>query len=292
MFSKALLLAVAPYLVAGGTPVRYNDFKLDWSDSFEGPAGTSPSTANWDIITGNLGVNNELEVYSSSTQNLRLSGSSTLQIIPLLNDGTWTSGRIESVFVFTPASGVVTRAEAPIRFGNNSISNKQGYWPAFWILGNSIRSGTSWPECGELDILEMIDGKLTGFGTAHCDVFPGGICNEPDGLGATIAVPDQQWHTWRMEWDRTSGDWETETIVWSMDGQDYHTLAGSDIGNETVWETLAHDPLYFILNLAVGGDFVSHTSPLYYVISRTTQLTPSISSPVTRTPRPRTASAA
>lgn len=273
MFSKALLAAIGPYMVAAVIPPIYNGYHLVWTDPFEGPRDISPNTKNWNIITGNPGDNGELEVYSSSTQNLRLSGEGTLEIIPLNDNGTWTSGRIESVYVFTPASGAMTRVEAPIRFGNNPISDKQGFWPAYWLLGNSIREGTSWPECGELDILEMIDGQLTGYGTAHCDVYPGGICNEPTGLGASIAVPNQDWHTWRMEWDRTTGNWTTESIVWSMDGKAFHTLTGSDIGDEDVWSTLCHDPLYFILNMAVGGYWVSYLPSPHESYTKTIRLT-------------------
>jgi beta-glucanase (GH16 family) len=212
-------------------------------------------------------VNGELETYTSSTANVQLSGGGTLQLVPLKDSsvsGGWTSGRVESKYIFTPSAGKVTIAEAKIRFGSNPTSNKQGIWPAFWILGNSIRSGTAWPECGELDILEAIDGKLTGYGTAHCDVNPGGICNEPNGLGGSITIPDQSWHTWRMAWDRTPSNWQSETITWYMDGKQFHQITGSQIGNSGIWATLCHDPLYFILNVAVGGYWVSPETLLIF----------------------------
>jgi beta-glucanase (GH16 family) len=204
-------------------------------------------------------VNGELETYTSSNANVQLSGGSTLQLVPWVDtsvSGGWTSGRVESKYVFTPSTGKITFAEADIRFGTNPTSEKQGIWPAFWILGNSIRSGTAWPRCGELDILETIDGQLTGYGTAHCDVTPGGICNEPNGLGRSITIPDQSWHTWRITWDRTPSTWESETITWYMDGRQFQQISGSQIGDSTIWATLCHDPLYFILNVAVGGNWV------------------------------------
>ena len=34
----------------------------------------------------------------------------------------------------------------------------QGMWPAFWLLGNNITT-INWPACGELDIMEHIDGN-------------------------------------------------------------------------------------------------------------------------------------
>ncbi|PSR88689.1 putative endo-1,3(4)-beta-glucanase [Coniella lustricola] len=254
----ALSVAGALHTVAAQYDApTYSGYTLLWSADFSGTAGALPSTSNWNIRTGYLGVNDEWEEYTSSNANLQLSGGSTLQIVPWTNSATeygWTSARIESVDSWTPASGVVTRVEAEIDFGTNAASTKQGYWPAFWMLAESYRTGAeTWPECGELDILEMIDGVLTGYGTAHC----GDDCNDDDddeGLQSSIAVPNDSWHTWRLEWDRTSGNWETETIKWYMDGEAFQTLTGSEF-SEAVWTNLAHSPYYVILNLAVGGSW-------------------------------------
>jgi len=145
--------------------------------------------------------------------------------------------------------------EASIRLGDNAQGNKQGIWPAFWMLGESIHHGTPWPQCGELDIFEQVDGVPTGYGTAHCGGFPGGACNEPNGRPGTVGIPDNSFHTWSVKIDRTAGDWTREVISWSLDGSVYHTLSGSDLGDEGVWGTLAHSPMFIILNLAVGGDW-------------------------------------
>jgi beta-glucanase (GH16 family) len=234
----------------------YAGYKLIWQDSFVGASGTSPNTGNWNIINGHLNVNGELETYTSATKNVQLSGGSTLQIVPWRDGsvaGGWSSGRLESKYTFTPAAGHVTMAEAQIRFGGNAIANKKGIWPAFWTLGDSLRHGTGWPACGEIDILETVNGQLTGYGTMHCDVFPGGICHESSGLGASIGIPDQGWHTWRAVWDRTNGDWHAQTITWFMDGRQYHQITGAQINNQNVFESVSAKPLYFILNVAVGG---------------------------------------
>lgn len=153
-FLYASLLPALASLALAWAPPSYSGYTLQWSDSFAGSSATLPNSNNWNIITGNLGVNGELETYTSSTANVQLSGGSTLQLVPWKDSsvsGGWTSGRIESKYTFTPSAGKVTIAEANIRFGSNPTSNKQGIWPAFWILGSSIRSGTGWPQCGELD---------------------------------------------------------------------------------------------------------------------------------------------
>ncbi|KAH6895944.1 concanavalin A-like lectin/glucanase domain-containing protein [Thelonectria olida] len=236
----------------------YSGFNRVWQDTFAGSAGTLPDTGNWNIITGYLNVNAELEVYTNSNANLQRSGGSTLQIVPLRDSSAqngWTSGRVESKYVFTPVAGRRTRVESQIRFGGNAIANKKGLWPAFWMLGNVLRNGGSWPSCGEVDILETVNGLLTGYGTVHCNVYPGGICNEGNGIGGNIGIPDQGWHTWRVDFDRTPSSWQSETITWYMDGVQFHQVSGSRIGNQNVWNSLAHSGLYIILNMAVGGSW-------------------------------------
>ncbi|KAM0261401.1 hypothetical protein ACHAQJ_002254 [Trichoderma viride] len=261
MWSLKVAAAILSFVGATNawTPPGYSGYNLVWYDDFSGNGGTSPNQNNWNIITGNLNVNAELETYSSSTQNLQLSGGNTLQLVPWKDSSTfggWTSGRVESKYVFTPQAGVVTRAEASIRFGSNAQANKQGIWPAFWILGNSLRNGGSWPACGEIDIMETVDGQATGHGTLHCDVYPGGICNEGNGIGGPVNIANiGDFHTWRVEIDRTSNNWQTETLTWSLDGTNFFQIPGSQIGDSGVWNAIAHSPLYFILNVAVGGNW-------------------------------------
>ena len=192
----------------------YPGYNLVWQDDFVGSAGQSPNTNNWKIITGNLGVNGEWQTYRGGWENLQLSGGSTLQLVPVIVNGQWTSGRIESKYTFTPQDGRVTRAEAKLRFGDAPPQNKQGIWPAFWIMGDEINHGVQWPDNGEIDVMERVNGALTGYGTIHCDVYPGGICNEPSGRGATVNIPDNGWHVWRVEWDRRTDNWADEVLTW------------------------------------------------------------------------------
>ncbi|KAK4188244.1 concanavalin A-like lectin/glucanase domain-containing protein [Podospora australis] len=249
------ILSILPLGTFAVQPPSYSGYSLVWADTFAGSSATLPSQSNWDIINRNIGVNNELQTYRANPKQVQLSGGQTLQLVPWREGTSWTSGRIESRYTFTPAPGRKTMAEAMIRFGGNSINNKQGIWPAFWILGQGIREGKGWPACGELDIMETVNGQLTGHGTVHCHVFPGGICNEPTGRAATVAIPSQDWQKWRMVWDRTSGDWQRETITWYLNGDQFHQLRGDQIGDAGVWATLAQKPLFFVLNVAVGGNW-------------------------------------
>ncbi|KAK8087680.1 endo-1-3(4)-beta-glucanase [Apiospora hydei] len=238
-----VLIPLASALLSGPArawaPPGYSGFNTVWYDDFDGASGSPPNGGDWNIITGNLGVNNELETCS---RNLQLSGGDTLQIVPWRDSGAangWTSGRIESKY---------------LRFGGNDPNAKQGLWPAFWMLGQALRLGTGWPASGELDIMETVNGQLIGHGTIHCDVYPGGVCNEPTGIGAAVGIPDQGWHVWRLEWDLRNGDWNAQTLQWSLDGNVFQTVSGARIGNQAVWNSLAHAPMYF---------FVEHGWPGY-----------------------------
>ncbi|KAL2267357.1 hypothetical protein VTJ83DRAFT_4634 [Remersonia thermophila] len=249
--------SLLPFLaraVYAWAPPAYPDYQLVWSDAFYGGPGQLPNETNWNILNTNLGVNNELQTYRRDRRNVQISGGRTMQLVPWRDETLgWTSGRVESKYVFVPQPGKKTMAEAMIRFGSYPADNKQGMWPAFWLLGDAIRHGTGWPACGELDIMEMVNGLLTGYGTIHCNVYPGGVCNEPTGRGGSVAMPSQEWNRWRIVWDRTTEDWLSETITWFMNDEQFFQVRGDQINNHEVWSTLTAKPLYFILNVAVGG---------------------------------------
>ncbi|KAK4133867.1 glycoside hydrolase family 16 protein [Trichocladium antarcticum] len=254
----ALLSLLASLASAVPAPI-YPGFKLVWSDSFPGHAGQMPNSDKWKLIT-NLNTNNDVQNYTTAPENLQLSGGSTLQLVPHKNPATgkWTSARVETHAAFTPAPGKVTQVEAAIRSGDSAAHARQGMWPAFWMLGESVRHGTGWPMCGELDIMETVNGLPMSYGTVHCgEKGAGGPCNEPVGRGATVGLEDFGWHTWALQVDRTNtaGGWRGEVIRWLKDGKAFWELSGDAVGVEGVWGTLAHSPMFVILNVAVGGDW-------------------------------------
>ncbi|KAF4125971.1 Glycosyl hydrolases family 16 [Geosmithia morbida] len=243
------VLAAAPVALAVRPPT-IQGMNLTWSDSFNGDAGSGVNTKAWSYVTV-MSVNDELQTYSDSSSNVQLSGGETLQIVPWKkDDGSWTSGRLEAVDSFTPAPGKKMRWQAGLRMGDGSA--RQGMWPAFWLLGDAVRSGTEWPLCGELDIFEQVNGVMTGYGSVHCG-SDSWFCTQPDGVQQPVAIPNNDWHQWALEVDRSSGYWMTESITWYLDGNPYQTILGAEVADEGTWGTLAHSPYYMILNVAVGG---------------------------------------
>ncbi len=183
---------------------------------------------------------------------MQISPNNTLQIIPRKSaSGQWTSARIESKASYTPQDGKKTRFQAQLRFGDTPREKQKGVWPAFWMLGESSRQGTPWPECGELDIMERINGDMTGHGTPHCgpgDVPCGAMTKE-------VPLPDNGYHVWAIEIDRTNPDWTAQSVTWFLDSTQYNVMTGADTKDEAIWKSVAHSPMYFILNVAMGGNW-------------------------------------
>ncbi|KAH6651041.1 concanavalin A-like lectin/glucanase domain-containing protein [Chaetomium tenue] len=243
------MVALNPLLLFG--LAGFSGFNVDKLISFDGEAGQAIDTAEWNVIT-NVRYNNEVQDYTTSTDNMHHSGNGTLLVIPLRSDsGQWTSGRIESTATYTPQDKKTTRFQSHLRFGDSPQDKQQGIWPAFWTLGGSSREGVPWPECGELDIMERKNGEPTGHGTPHCG--PG---DSPcGGLTKSVKLADNGWHTWAIEVDRTDGDWKKQTIRWLLDDKEYNKVSGEDMEKEEIWKSVAHSPHYFILNVAVGGNW-------------------------------------
>ncbi|RYP03720.1 hypothetical protein DL764_004944 [Monosporascus ibericus] len=257
MFQSSILLPLLPSLAAAIAPPRMEGMNELWSERFEGPAGASPDRAVWNIMDS-INTNNEVQTYTTSNQNLQISGGGTIQFVPRKSpkDGHWTSGRIETVGSWTPEPGKVTKLAASILLGTNSGANKQGMWPAFWALGDAMRHGTEWPMAGEIDIFEQVSGTPKAHGTVHCGNMGGGPCNEPVGRGMDTELPaDGVFHEYAVNIDRTNEDWRAQTITWTLNGKSFYVLTGAEINDAPVWSTLAHSPLYLLLNLAVGGDW-------------------------------------
>ncbi|CAM1501425.1 Fc.00g105870.m01.CDS01 [Cosmosporella sp. VM-42] len=248
------VLGVALALV----PPQYTGYHGLWSDHFDGAAGTLPVSTKWNVISSTQVFNNEYQKYTNSKNNIQVTGAGRLQLIPRADASAprgWTSGRIESKYTFTPTAGKITRVESQLRIAGGPAANKQGIWPAFWLMGNAYRQGVLWPASGEIDVMENINGDGIAHGVVHCDKAPGGVCNEPIGLANTISIPDYSWHTWRVDIDRRSTNFKDQSITWYRDGTQFHKVTGTQMNSATVWATLAQKPLYIILNVAVGGDW-------------------------------------
>ncbi|MGV9268669.1 acyltransferase family protein [Kitasatospora sp. NPDC003701] len=233
-------------------------------DDFDGPAGSRPSADHWQYDLGTCYPGcpapqwgtGEIETMTDSTANVRLDGRGALEIVPTLENGRWSSGRIESRRSdLAPPPGGVLRIEASIALPDVTGPAAAGYWPAFWTLGSGLRDGyTGWPAIGELDVMEQVNGRDTVFGTMHCGTLDGGPCQEPKGLGSgdQFCGADCRtgFHRYAVEVDLTAG---AEQVRWYLDGREYHRVTAAQMDRAT-WDKAVNHGLFLILNVAVGGN--------------------------------------
>ncbi|MCU7729093.1 discoidin domain-containing protein [Actinoplanes sp. KI2] len=236
-------------------------FTQTWADDFTGASGTGVNTGTWKYDTGpgsSFGTG-EIETMTNSTANVFQDGAGHL-VLRALHSGSaprsgWTSGRIETqAATFGAAPGGVVRMESRLQQPNVTTANGAGYWPAFWMLGSTLRTGTSWPTSGEVDILEDINGRSSVFGTLHCGTNPGGPCNESTGLGSgerACSGCQTGYHNYAVEIDRSKSP---EEIRWYLDGANYFTLPATRV-DATTWANAVDHPFFIIYDLAMGGGF-------------------------------------
>jgi len=273
---RRTLLAVllAPILVAvpltiaaqASVPPPAAGWTTVWSDDFDGPSGSLPSSTDWIIDTGhgypggpgNWGTG-EIQNYTNSTSNVALDGAGNLRVTPRCDAaGNWTSARIETQRSnFKPPSGGVLAIESRIQMPNVTGDAALGYWPAFWALGSPYRGNYwNWPGIGEFDIMENVNGINSVWGVLHCGVNPGGPCNETTGLGASRACPgstcQSAFHTYRFEWDTSVSPNE---LRWYVDGQQFHSVSQSQLPADTWSNMTSHAGYFILLNVAIGGAF-------------------------------------
>lgn len=151
------------------------------------------------------------------------------------SDGSWTSSSIISKGHFAFMYGkIVARIRA---------CNYNGAFGAFWTLGDSFEFGYKengnpdtlgewWAYCGEFDVMEFYNGKLT------CGAF----FNEKEESGRVWYndYPTGDWHEFAMEW-KTDG-----TLIFSIDGHELSRTSATD-------NRAFHIPHFILVNQAIGA---------------------------------------
>lgn len=242
-------VAQAPASAAAKAPV----YKLLWSDEFSRKVGWAPDSTKWTYDTM-LGPNSEKQYYTTKRANSQHDGKGHLVItanlitendplynycLPDLTDTCWySSARLKTAGLVGFQYGKITaRIKMP---------KGQGTWPAFWMLGQDLNQGGTWPDCGEIDIVEAKEEMNNYvFGTAHGPGYSGG-----QGIGDVYvnnAPLSAGWHEYSIVWSKNS-------IKWYFDGKLYHSLSPAYVyGNQWPY----NQEFFIILNLAMGGQFVT-----------------------------------
>ena len=222
-------------------------FVLSWSDEFNGADGSTPDASKWTYDLGGGGWgNNELETYTNRAVNAQIKGGNlviTAQKETFTGaDGIsrdYTSARLKTQNLFAQAYG---RFEARIK-----IPAGQGMWPAFWMLGNDIKT-SDWPKCGEVDIMENI-GREPGMvhGSLHGPSSTAPTSDET----STFKLPSNanfadDFHIYAVEWEPTE-------VRFYVDSNNYATFQKANWPAGGTW--VFDHPFFILLNVAVGGNW-------------------------------------
>ena len=195
-------------------------------------SGSSVDTNKWGYELGYV-RNNETQRYTNTNAEindgiLALRGKKA-------SDGSWTSASIISKGHFAFMYGKIVARVRPC--------NWNGSFGAFWTLGDSFEFGYKengspdtlgewWAYCGEFDVMEFYNGKLT------CGTF----FNEKEESGRVWYnnYPTGDWHDFAMEWN-TDG-----SLVFSIDGHELSRTSATD-------NRAFHIPHFILLNQAIGA---------------------------------------
>jgi beta-glucanase (GH16 family) len=230
--------------------VVYNN--LVWSDEFS--TNGSIDSNKWfhqtQLPSGGSWFNNEVQHYTNLLSNSFVDNGN-LNIVAKKETYTdqgitkqYTSARLNSKFAFTYGR-VDIRAKAP---------NAQGTWPALWLLGKNINEDggyfnsnfgtTSWPACGEIDIMEhgiFPEQPINYIGAAiHTPSSSGNTVNKG---GIQASDISQNYHVYSM-------NWSPNQITFLLDDTVFYTYNPA-VKNASNWPFNADQ--YLLLNIAMGG---------------------------------------
>ncbi len=143
------LLVLIIFLVYLEPSVYSQCVQTVWEDNFD---GTSLNTGLWNYDLGDgsstpTGAgwgNAELQSYTNSVNNIKVENGN-LVITTLHSGNTYFSAKIKTT---AAVNGFIKYGRIEARM---KLPSATGVWPAFWMLPKS----GSWPDAGEIDILEV-----------------------------------------------------------------------------------------------------------------------------------------
>lgn len=226
--------------------------QLVWADEFDSTVPIPVDNTKWHHQTfgpnGGQWFNNEEQHYTDRMDNSYLENG-FLNIVAksevYSQDGVtldYTSARLNSKFAFTYGR-VDVRAKLP---------EGDGTWPAIWTLGKNINETgaywqtqgfgtTSWPACGELDIMEHGLGATNEVSSA---------IHTPSSFGNTVNYQSFMLNDVANEFHVYSMNWSPNQITFLIDDVGFYTYNPA-VKDDNTWPFDLEQ--YLILNIAMGG---------------------------------------
>ncbi len=246
---KSALPAVCLLLAASLAPdivARQGASDTVFFDGFDGPALNRDA---WNVIVTGRVVNNEQQAYIDSPETIGFvrgadaqgAEGGALALRARYRQGfTSPEGR-----AFDFVSGRLdTRSKVTFTYGTAAARIKltagTGLWPAFWALG-----ADSWPETGEIDIMENVGDPSWVNSALH---GPGYSGNTP--IVKRRPFPSGQDST---GWHVYSVTWTPDTIRFAVDDDVYYEVTRAEVEKYGRWAF--DNPKHLIVNLAIGGAY-------------------------------------
>ena len=254
-------------------PLNIRSGTLVWSDEFNAAApargDARPDPHLWSYTTGadtnaSVGIlcsyRSNAAPCNPALPNSYVSNEGDLHIVAQqVSPGVYTSAKIDTRRRFSFQYG---RVEARIW-----VPEGQGIWPAFWLLGDNV-DAVDWPACGEIDIMERVNGPgLPPSGKDPSPPPPRGTSDWNEGsLHGTGFARDGIGRPYYFKGGVTAAGWHTYGIIKRPDriefyiddpAHPYATLTPRSIHSfpGAVWPFDNGQSFYLILNIAVGGDW-------------------------------------
>lgn len=237
---KKALLLFSGFIIFNTLFAQTKKWKLAWSEEFNYTG--LPDSSKWSFETKGNSYgwgNNEKQFYTSYDSSNAYVSNGALKITAhkkRMENKPYTSARLSSA------------NKASFQYGKFEVRAKlpsgKGTWPAIWMLGNNI-STTKWPDCGEIDIMEHVGyDKDSIHGTIHSAAY-NHVIGTQKGKAIFIKDPYTAFHVYSILWTKDKMDFMVDGVVYNI------------IKNEhlTVKEWPFDQPFFFILNLAVGGNW-------------------------------------
>lgn len=194
-------------------------------------------------------VNQELQAYDASHVSVGTDEGRSVLILTAERKGNKIfSGRVNSK---GKKNFKYRKVEASIKLPKTA----NGLWPAFWMMGDSEKS---WPQCGEIDIMEMGERNGISSGTAetlmNTAIHYGsdaqtGHQQEYFANNLPHSLQDGKYHIYSLEWTEDS-------LTVTIDNIKFYTF---DISKSSGRYEYFHDNFFIVFNLAVGGAFTGIT---------------------------------
>ena len=235
-------LSISIGQLCAGSP----QYKLFWKDNFRGKAFNENYWSK--IPRGNADwcrhMSDHHSLYDVKKGKLILRGVANNGIEP--ND--------EEDYL---TGGLYTKEKVSIQYGKVEIRAKlqgaQGAWPAIWMLPEK----GSWPDGGEIDIMERLNDEEIAYQTVHSHYTYTLKEGKNPPQGSTGKINKNGYNIYAVEI-------LPDSLVFSINGK--HTFTYPKIHTDKKGQYPFGTPFYLLIDMQIEGDWVGKANPKDYPV--------------------------